>query len=92
MKEYQYITSCVESTAEDITPMVDDAIDITWDTFRKHVPQSFLHYLFPFYAWKGKGLHIKDDYAVSFHRSKFKGERCYYVRHSAIEYVFVRRK
>jgi hypothetical protein len=25
---------------------------------------------------------------VGFHRSKFKGKRCYYIQHSAIEYIF----
>ena len=90
MKTYHYHTNCCCSTADDICPMVDSAIDITYDTFIKHVPWHEIADIFPFYCWNGRnGLHIKSDYTVSFHRSKFKGKRCYYIRHSAIEYVFV---
>jgi len=35
-------------------------------------------------------LKIDEDYSVSFHRSKFKGKRCYYVRWSGIEFIFVK--
>jgi len=34
------------------------------------------------------GLRLGKDYAATFHRSTWKGETCYYVRWSAIEYIF----
>ena len=92
MRKHQYLTNCINSTAELINDMVDEAIEITWRTFRDRVYLAELKELFPHYDWTGQGLHIKDDYAVSFHRSTYAGVRCYYVQHSAIEYVFTYRK
>ena len=91
MKEYKYIINCVNSTASAINNMVDDSIDITYETLIKHIPLEELRSLFSCYSWNGKGLQLKNDYAVRFCRSRYKGERCYYICHSAIEYVFVRR-
>jgi hypothetical protein len=34
-------------------------------------------------------LRMSKDWAVSYHRSKLHGKTVYYIRHSAIEYVFV---
>jgi len=36
------------------------------------------------------GFHIKDDWAVSFCKSKYKGKPCYYIVHSGIEYIFLK--
>ena len=96
---FQYVTCCVHAQAEDLHPMIDTALEITWATFRKHVPVSEVQDVFPSYSYKRElhnpttgeetcEFHIKDDYAVSFHRSRFKGQRCFYIRHSAIEYIF----
>lgn len=94
-----YITCCVNANGDDIHEMVDQAIDITWKTFIKHVNWKDVQQIFDAYSFKGEkynpftkklncGFHIKDDYAVSFHRSKYKGKRCYYIRHSSIEYIW----
>lgn len=98
MNAYRYRTNCVNSTAALICPMVDAARSVTWETFKAHVPVREVQSVFPHYSYRGEHrnaegeqvapLHIKNDYAVSFHRSMFDGERCYYIRHSAIEYIF----
>lgn len=95
----QYITNCVCADGDDINEMKDKAIDITWDTFIKHVAWQSIQKVFSYYSYRGEhlnpqtgeqtcGFHIKDDYAVSFHRSKYKGKLCYYIRHSGIEYIW----
>ena len=89
MRNFHYITNCVNSTARAIQNMVDNEITVTWQTLIKHIPIQEIQSIFPNYQWLGRGLHLKNDYAVSFHRSKFKGQRCYYICHSCIEYVFV---
>lgn len=100
-KDYSYETCCVHSTARLIQDMVDQAIEITWATFRKYVDWEEVREVFPDYSYRREKIspiddkptvpmHIKDDYAVSFHRSKYKGKRCYYIRHSGIEYIFTR--
>lgn len=34
------------------------------------------------------GLHLRYDYSVFFYRSVYLGERCYYIDHGGIQYVF----
>lgn len=93
-RKYQYLTNCTVSTGELIEDMVDhdEAIEITWRTFRDRIYLAELKDLFPVYDWDGRGLHIKDDYHVTFHRSEYAGVRCYYVQQSGIEYIFTYRK
>jgi len=89
-----YLVSCVDlprGKVKYLNECIDNAIDITYRTFMEHVNQAQVRELFPFYEWKpGRqpGLRLKDDFAVSYHRSKFMGKICYYMRHSAIEYIF----
>lgn len=93
----RFIGSCVDFNyrpQEDIDAlceMVDTAQDISLSTFMKHVPLNLLAKLFPSYTWgpgRREGLRFKDDWAISFHRSFFKGKRCYFVKWSAIEFIF----
>jgi len=87
---FQYLTCCVESTGEAIDAMVDAAIDITYRTMLKHCPGLLDWAVSVGYERHGNtGLSLKQDLYVSYHRSKYRGRRCYYVRWSAIEYIFV---
>ena len=96
---YYYETCCVNSTAQLINDMTEHAREITWPTFRKHVHWTEVRRTFPFYSSQGEKhdpetgkppapLHIKDDWAVSFWKSRYDGRPCYYVDHSRIEYIF----
>jgi hypothetical protein len=96
---YEYETCCVNSTAELIDALTEDARQITWPTFRKHVSWEQVRELFPFYSYRGEtynpdsgeltsGFHIKDDWPVSFWKSSYDGRPCYYLDHSRIEYIF----
>jgi hypothetical protein len=79
--------------------MTEDPLQITWDTFRKHVPVDEVQRIFPSYSYQREtynhvgeltiGFHIKDDWAVGFFRSRYRGKRCYYISHSGIEYIFI---
>lgn len=86
----QFITSCVESTYDLIHPMVEEAREITYRTFFKHVRRDLVAPVFPAYDWRRRprDLTLKRDWHVSYHKSRFGGRTCYYIRHSAIEYVF----
>ena len=86
--KYQYITNCTESTADLINNMVDRALEITYDTFIKHVNWKDASRLLNYGTHYKSGLLLKNDYAVSFHRSLYKGVPCYYIRWSAIEWIF----
>ncbi len=88
MKSYQYLTNCVESTAASIDKMVDAAKEITFETFARNCDYTGLARSMGYSVGPEKGLHIKDDYAVRFYSSKFKGKKCYYIVRSAIEWIF----
>ena len=87
MRDFQYLTCCINSTAQLIDDMIDRAITITWETLIKHISHKHLSEIFPFY--NNCPLTLKNDYHVSFHRSKYDGQKCYYVVHSGIKYIFV---
>lgn len=91
----KYLKCCVDfkrSEVPNLDKMIDEASNITYKTFIKHVGRKKTSLLFPFYNWgrKKEGtIKLKDDWAVSFHKSKLKGVLVYYIRHSAIEYIFI---
>ena len=93
---YQFYSSCV-STPESEVPtlhrMIDDAIDITRKTFLQHVNRpefAEMELEMGYCAHPSQGLTMAADWHVSYHRSHWKGVRCYYFRHSAIEYYFLK--
>ena len=97
-----FLTTCVNCpgphAGDAINEMVEAAREITWRTFRKYVSPKALSRLplLSSYHWgqgpakKGAfGLRIQDDYAVSFHKSTFRGRPCVFLVHSSIEHIFV---
>ena len=99
-RAYRYFTNCVHSTAEKIDAMVEKSRQITWETFRRFVSVNEVRQVFPFYSYQGEKynpktgeltapMHIKDDWAVSFHKSKYEDQPCVYITHSEIEYIFL---
>lgn len=85
--KYQYETCCVNSTYELITAMTDQAKEITYDTLRKYVDlKEFKESM----GYARGILTLKNDWAVSYYRSVYNGKPCYYVKHSAIEYIWVK--
>jgi hypothetical protein len=90
---YDYFKSCCDfepSEVDDLNSMIDENINVTLATIRKHC-SGFTDWTMGLGYEKDsrKGLTIANDWAVSYHRSKYKGQRCYYVRWSAIEYIWL---
>ena len=91
MHQWECVTTCVYSTAELINNMVNAAREIKYETALRHLGAELLAEIFPGYTWgKGtrQGLRLKDDYHVSYYRSRFEGKPCLYVEWSGIEHVF----
>lgn len=66
---FELFTTCVQSTCEDITDMVDNAREVTYRTVAKHCDLSYFTEMY-----QGcPGLSLATDYAVSFYKSTFKG-------------------
>lgn len=69
--------------------MQDRARDVTLATLRRHCAgleewERGMSYA----VGPERGLHLKDDFAVSFHKSRYRGRPCFYIRHSAIEHIW----
>lgn len=86
MRDFYYETSCVNSDGESISDMVDVSRQIKWETLIKHVSIEEIESVLP-----NKNPTLKKDWAVRFHKSSYKGKPCYYICHSGIEYVFLKR-
>ncbi len=91
MKEtYQFQTTCVSSTAELIDAMTERSREIKYKTALNLLGAEVLKE-FNIYNWgrgKKKGLKLKNDWAVSYYKSKYNGRKCVYIVHSAIEHIF----
>lgn len=90
--KYKYSTNCTCARGSDIQSMVDSAIIITRETFLKHVDRADLAQFeqsMGYSAHPSQGLTMAGDWHVSYHRGKYRGKRCYYVYHSAIEHIFL---
>lgn len=85
-----YVTCCVESDAESIIDMVDQAVEVSLQTFLRRCKteawQQSMGYITG--AKNRQGLRLHRDYHVRYYRSKFQSRLCYFAVHSAIEYVF----
>ncbi|MFK5981497.1 MAG: hypothetical protein QM499_01185 [Flavobacteriaceae bacterium] len=85
----EYLTNCIASTVELLEPMIEQAQEIEYDELLSHVSQEELNNVFPFYIGIEDVLTLENDYAVSYYKSFFDGQKCVYVEHSAIEYIFI---
>lgn len=87
---YRFETDCIGSDSASIRDMVDQERSITLRTFREAIGLQ---------AWKelqatlgyDRFTPISRDWAVSFHKSVYRGLPAVYVRWSHIEYIFVKR-
>lgn len=90
-RNYRYHTNCTEAPVQPLIAMIGKARRINYRTLLHYVLVQELAAVFPSYEWgAGDGLRLKDDYAVSFYRSVYRGRPCVYVCHSAIKYIFVK--
>lgn len=88
-KRYRYACSCVDSTARLIEPMVDQAREVSYATVQRQcsglVQWSEQH---GYARLPANGLTLKNDWHVSYHKSRFRNRPCYYVCWSAIEFIW----
>ena len=88
-----YIGDCIHLNEDFIHKLQDNWKSISYRIFIKKVPRSELIHLFPIYDWNKPGLHIQDDYAVSFFQCTLKcmdkSKVVYYIcKQSGIEYIW----
>ena len=68
--------------------MVDNSKEIKYTTMFRAVPA--LSQWAEDMGYSKNGLALSRDYHVRYYKSFYKGVACYYVCHSAIEYIFTK--
>ena len=89
--DLEYYRCCVNWPTwhvDELSAMIDEALEITRATFLKHVNRDSLVSIESGLGYDRNGMRMGQDYAVTYHRSKLQGALVYYFQHSAIEYVF----
>lgn len=92
---YRFVTDCTDqymngSHGGAIHDMVDRSEDIDYSDLEEAVGRDQLSEIFSPYDWSEEptDLTLEDDFAVSYHKSVWRGIPCVYVRQSGIEYIF----
>lgn len=95
MGKSEYYSNCVHyPDIDELNHIIDVNKEITYKTFRSHVDTESFNEVKEGLGYTAKlkrncNLTIQNDYAVSFHKSKTpEGKTVYFIRHSAIEYIF----
>lgn len=90
-----YFKSCVDFKGDEVDhliDMIDEAVEVTYEELLGIVGEDVVRDVFPDYNWTNnprEGLTLKDDYHVRYARSRYREYPCYFVVHSAIEYIFL---
>jgi len=97
MYNLEYYKSCADFSLHEankeggLIDMIDNAIDITRETFLKHVNRDSLRDVEASLGYEphpSQGLTMAGDYHVSYHRGKLYGKVAYFFNHSSIEFIF----
>lgn len=97
MTRANFFGTCVGWEPQDVhtegglCDMIDQAMNISRETFLKHVDRDGLKEMevnLGYAAHPKKGLTMAADWHVSYHRSKLHGQRVYFFKWSGIEHVF----
>jgi hypothetical protein len=94
MKYLGSCVSCPDTAVQHLVKMVESGRAISWRTFRRNIGKSnydelasHLGYLIGYAGLCGE-LRLETDYAVSFHKGKYRGQTAYWCEHSCIEYIY----
>lgn len=94
--DWWFYKCCVDFSQHDVgdlTDMIDAGEEVTYEFLTHNVGLRTIQEVFPDYNWTrnpANGLIMKDDYHVRYYRSVFAGNPCFFVVHSAIEFIFLR--
>lgn len=92
-----YFSNCVAWPTDDVhadgglCDMIDVAQEVTRRTFLKHIDRFELQNIeqkLGYMKHPKQGLTMAGDFHVAYYRSVLHGETVYFLKHSAIEYVF----
>lgn len=91
MKEYFYRACCVELEGPDIQAMVDKAQRVSLKTMKQHCAGLDEWAKNMKYERDARhGLTLQKDWHVTYWKSVFRRKSCYFLVHSAIEYIWTK--
>jgi hypothetical protein len=88
-----YLRNCTSFTSEDIhllSDMVENSHQITYSTFTSNTVWKPVAADLGYSVTTEFGMRLSQDLCVTYYKSTFDGKVCYYMKHSAIEYIFIR--
>lgn len=95
MTKLNLVTTCVDVSGDDLQHLelaIEKEREVTFSTFAKYVDVKSVSEQLGYSQGRARRgerlLTLGNDWAVSFYRSIWKGKRCYFMRWSAIEYVY----
>jgi hypothetical protein len=83
----------VNSTGRLIIDMVDKSREVSLSTIKKHCQRvnEWAESL-GYETDSRRGLTLENDGMVTYHKSFYNGKPCYYIKWSAIEYIWIKQK
>lgn len=90
MVRLNYYTNCVSwpHDVDILLEIIDAAEEIELEEFKKNVNLEDYNEIVCALGYDAS-FPIENDWHVSYHKSEYKGELIFYIRHSAIEYLFM---
>lgn len=92
--DYAFYTTCVDSPdGQLISAMQEAAVAVTYETMLAHCRNMLdvaVDLGYERRSTSGHGLTLKNDWAVSYHKSTYAGCPCYYFVWSHIEHIWVK--
>lgn len=93
MSAFKYRTCCVQLSLSDVPAlhaMIDRSRAVSYRTFRRRCPDlPEIADQLGYARHPSRGLTLSRDWYVGYYRSRFRGQPCYYMTHSAIEYIWL---
>ena len=83
-----YLTNCTVSEGHLIDDMIENEKEIGYNELLQNVTKEELNKVFPIYVGIEDILTLESDYATSYYSSFYNDEKCVFVVHSSIEYIF----
>jgi hypothetical protein len=83
---FLFVTSCIDSTYEDIQALIASEQVVSRDTFRKAIGPEQWHDLVASLGYD-RYFPITRDWHVGYYKGVYRGVPAYFLRHSRIEYI-----
>lgn len=89
---YSLVARCTDSQSDEHIEALEalhaEGTEVSAETFFRHVSLKDVSRMLGYAYGCEHGLHLKNDYAVRYYRSRWQGAPCYHMDWSAIDHIF----